>query len=239
MNRSSETHPSELDLIGHAHRPAGEPTSSGIDEHLRGCHQCEEKVRGYRALFDSMQSWSLDEAPQPWVAAATARIRELLRSGNEAEATSAAAAAREFADAAAQRATDTLADAARSMQQVVARLVLDSWAGAAMPGIRGVSTLQPRQLLYESPLGSVHLQIEPKPERQLEIFGQFLPVEGTLGPDPGRVALEVGSHSATRKMQPSGEFRFRSVPPGRAFIRIDLGAQVLELEPIQLNTDDD
>ncbi|MDM7915537.1 MAG: hypothetical protein QUU85_09785 [Candidatus Eisenbacteria bacterium] len=115
-------------------------------------------------------------------------------------------------------------------------LALDSRLAAALPGIRGTTALQPRQLLFESEAGNLHLRIEPEASKKLQIFGQFLPANVTPAePISGTVTLESDGRETTRKLTPHGEFQFRAVKPSEVRIKIGWNDLVLSLGPLDLS----
>ena len=229
-------HPTDTELVAfcEAETPAGAETSvssesAAVQQHLAECTACEDRVRSLRALFRASREWTLVDTPEQWIEVAVARVRELLADAPDAPRS----------DSLGERIREAARSFASDVQTVVAHLVLDSAQGAHLQGIRGGTALVPRQLMYESSLGTIHLQIEPKKPRQLEILGQFLPTAGTLGSDPDRVVLDDGTHRVSRKLPASGEFHFRSVRPGPVRLRFEMGNQVVELEPIQLGADEE
>ncbi len=114
-------------------------------------------------------------------------------------------------------------------------LALDSRATAGLPGIRGTTELQPRQLLFESPHGNVHLRIEDGSGRKVQILGQFLPASGGTGKLVANAHLEQDGRTITRKLSPHGEFQFRAVTPSEVRIRIEWNDLVLTLGPLDLS----
>lgn len=239
-------HLDDTDLIAlceadpNASGPADDAGLEDLRAHLLACPPCARRFSGLRELVRAAREWSLVEAPDSWVESAMARVRELLDDGTHAGAVT---PSNDPPKAGQANAGERIRRAARNfvdqVETVWARIVLDSASSAPLPGIRGGTTLLPRQLMYESTLGTIHLQIESKKPRHLEIVGQFLPVAGALGSDPERVVLEDGTHRVSRKLQASGEFHFRSVRPGPVRLRFEMGSKVVELEPLQLGTDDD
>lgn len=174
-----------------------------------------------RDMLDLLQTDAARMAPAEFVERALVRIRELE-----------AAHSQNGIDAFKQG-SRALFDRASSVHQkvreIVATLVLDSYEGAALPGIRGAARLQPRQLMYESPQGTVHLQVE-NDGAQVGILGQFLPAEGTLAGTT--VQLKAGQMASTIELGETGEFAFSSLPSDRVEIRIRTRDHLLTLAPI-------
>lgn len=178
-----------------------------------------QTLRVFRDMLDLLQANA--QAPGEIIERALVRIREL------------EAAARSEGAPAFRQSARALLDRAGAVHQkvreIVATLVLDSYEGTALPGIRGAARLQPRQLMYESPGGTVHLQLE-NDGAQVEILGQFLPSDGSL--TGGTVYFEAGQTSSAIELGETGEFAFSTLPSDRVEIRIRTGDQLLTLAPI-------
>jgi hypothetical protein len=115
-------------------------------------------------------------------------------------------------------------------------LVLDSWLGAALPGIRAETALQPRQILFESVEGSIHVQIDRKKARKFELTGQYIPFQGKIGTGT-RVILKGEGHRAERKLAGTGEFRFSSVNPGWLQLALESDDLRLTAGPFEIRED--
>jgi len=166
-------------------------------------------------LLDLLQTSAEEVAPPELVERALARVREL--------------EAVHPLEQGARVLRERAGSVRRKVREIVATLVLDSYAGAALPGIRGAARLQPRQLMYEAPQGTVHLQVESE-GGQIEILGQFLPTDGSL--EQTTVHLQAGDHSSTVELGETGEFAFSSVPSDRVEIEIRTKDHLLTLAPI-------
>ncbi|MCA9728641.1 MAG: hypothetical protein KC729_13210 [Candidatus Eisenbacteria bacterium] len=174
----------------------------------------------FRDLLDVLQTEARNMAPTAWVEHAMARVRalEAERVAHTAPGSTIPSTVRRLGAAARQ-----------AVREILATLVLDSYEGAALPGIRGATRLQPRQLLYECPEGTIHLQIESD-GIQMEILGQYLPTDGS--PAGAVVALRTDAKSTDFELGETGEFSFPAVPPGRVEIGIRTADSLLTLAPI-------
>lgn len=123
----------------------------------------------------------------------------------------------------------------RIADEIRAVLILDSHAGAALPGIRSATRLQPRQLLYESPLGSMHLQIEGDDRSgRVEVMGQFIPSDDQPQLPRGRAVLLIEDQALLAPLEETGEFRFAPVPAGTLELRLELGDHALSIAPLRV-----
>ena len=172
-------------------------------------------------ILEILQTDALEMAPAELIERALVRVREL------------EAAARSEGAPAFKQGTRALLDRAgvvhRKVREIVATLVLDSYEGATLPGIRGAARLQPRQLMYESPRGTIHLQVE-NDGAQVEILGQFRPSDGSV--TGTTVHFQAGQTASTFELGETGEFAFSSLPSDRVEIRIRTGDDLLTLAPI-------
>jgi len=181
-----------------------------------------EQLAQYRAVLDLLQSQDMAQAPDTWIDTAMATIRQLDGAATEKSGW-------------VERTKDAIAAGSGALEDVWATLVLDSYAGAALPGIRGNATMQPRQLMYESPYGTIHLQIESQPDGHSDVFGQFLPTDGLIETGT-EVSLLSGETSRPNEM---GEFRFAGVDPGDLYLRLAHGDILIQLEPIHLTSQEE
>jgi hypothetical protein len=159
----------------------------------------------------------LDEAPRPWMERASAWLNR------QEAARERGGVARAVAGAGRRAAT--------IWQEVRASLVLDT-AGVALQGIRGADA--PRQLLFEAPMGSVHIRISAISAQRVRILGQFLPKDPSVLEGPVRIILRGGPKEIARRLAPTGEFRFDSVPRTQAQFCLEWSNQRLTLSDVRL-----
>ncbi|MCB9466019.1 MAG: hypothetical protein H6682_20165 [Candidatus Eisenbacteria bacterium] len=170
-----------------------------------------------RSLLAQIQDVAEVATPRPWIDAAVARIMELERGLAPAPSLL-------------ERAKDALRDAVRIIE---AQLVGDTFAGAAMQGIRGSAAFQPRQLHFSSELGDVHLQID-RSERGHSVMGQFVPLHLDLldAEIEARATTERGTTST--HLDPGAQFHFTDVEDGEIRIELDMGKDSLRLVPFRI-----
>jgi hypothetical protein len=205
--------------------------SSGSDPAIRahlalGCGPCDEKVAVYREVLRSLGAPALLSAPEAWVQEALRQIELRAPQKEKAAGTLQALAA----------SVQRIRDAVREVQL---GLVLDSQLGAALPGIRSAGTLAPRQLLFESGQGSLHLQVLDGDRGKVDLLGQFVPVEPPAGKEKIPVVLRREGAETQRFLTAAGSFRFAGIPAGTIEIRVTVGGTSLATGPILLRPDPD
>jgi hypothetical protein len=121
---------------------------------------------------------------------------------------------------------------ARFIEEIRASLVLESPAGAALQGVRGSATANARQLLYESPAGSILLLVEPAEAGSTKVQGQFLPAAGSAPVVGSRAVIEAGGRETAVLLSSTGEFRFEGVPPGTIRLSLENGVSRVVLDPL-------
>ena len=117
------------------------------------------------------------------------------------------------------------------LQQWLAVLLFDSWAGGPVAaGMRALPS-EVRQLIFSAPDCDVDLRVSPSPEGY-ELSGQL------LGPSiTGSVELrsaEPGSMRRRAALDASGEFRVTDLSSGRYLISVRMGSGEVELPPIDI-----
>ncbi|MEZ4647195.1 MAG: hypothetical protein R3E97_00170 [Candidatus Eisenbacteria bacterium] len=170
-----------------------------------------------RVLLARIQDVAEVEAPRPWIDAAVARIVELERSLAPTPGLL-------------ERAKDALRDAVRIIE---AQLVGDTFAGAALQGIRGSAALQPRQLHFSSELGDVHLQID-RGERGHSVMGQFVPLRADLLDAEIEARATTDGGTTSTSLDPGAQFHFTDVEDGEIRIELDMGKDSLRLVPFRI-----
>lgn len=200
----SKQHPSDeqlLSLCGISDVQTGHPDQQEARAHVdAGCRQCGARVEAYAAILRAMRAPGLAEVPAPMIEAALERIRE--QGGATAPGSLLSAVSREVAER-----------IRRVGQEIRMGLALDTGFGAALAGIRSVGSMTPRQLLYESPLGTLHLQIMDRGDGKADILGQFL-FEGAPAERPAEMDLESAGKTVRARLSPTGEFRFEGIARG-------------------------
>lgn len=225
-------HLSDEQILALGGRKEEATVSPALAAHAADCPVCRRRREELRSLAEALRAPALALAPETWVRAAREWIQEQ-------EAT-ARKMARPGLAASVRRGLQTArGQADRIVHEVQAILALDSFAGTALQGIRGSATLQPRQLLYESSLGNLHLQIDSEGTRTFSLLGQLIPSDGVVHPSEARVVLEQNQEETTRRMQASGEFRFRGIGPGRFRLRLEWSGHRLIIDWLELPAGDD
>jgi hypothetical protein len=102
-----------------------------------------------------------------------------------------------------------------------------------MQGIRGSAVSEHRQLMFESPLGSLHLQVETG-SGSYTVIGQLVPSDPADRLRGGVVRVEVQRGSPRGRLSETGEFRIEGVPGGTVRIRIAWVGRELVSDPIDL-----
>jgi hypothetical protein len=218
-------HASDEDLMRLSLAAAGkaldEVPAADVRAHLdTGCPRCRRRLEQVSILIAAMAEPPLREVPAALLARAAAWLET-----------------QESAHAAAPKAarTGTMArNIARAWEEVRATLVFDSAPGALLAGIRGEAATGERQLLYESPSGSVHLRIESGTGGVTALRGQFLPADQTAGFADARVLLSETEHEQTCRLSPTGEFYFDRVREGELRLTLEWASQRVVLDPLAL-----
>jgi hypothetical protein len=133
---------------------------------------------------------------------------------------------------------DAIGRAGEVAREIEMQLVADSHLGATLAGIRSETALQPRQMLFESEEGSVHLRISRTKPRRFGLTGQFIPHQGSIGAK-ARVLLECEGKASRRTLGATGEFRFASLKPGPVRLAFEWDDLFLTAGPLELPEDPD
>jgi len=231
-----ENHPTENELVLLCLAASAQPASPETRSHIKaGCPQCDERVNELRAVLATLAAPALSEVPGVMFQAALDWVSEQERAfahDAPADVVHAAARRRPATSGVTGAALDAVEAAARFLDKIRAVLVLDSHAGMVLQGVRGSATANARQLLYESPAGSIHLLVEPAGVESLTVQGQFLPADGSSPANGARVVMEMGDRETSVLLSSTGEFRFDGVPPGTIRLSLESGALRVVLDPL-------
>jgi hypothetical protein len=212
MNR----HPSDEELLLYC-ESAERPAAEQIRRHLETeCDRCSERIATMREILAGFHVPPLAPAPEAYVRLALEKIAELQR--KEARATGG---------------DGVIEKVRRILEETRLGLALDTAVGAAMQGIRGSATSELRQLLFESPHGTLLLQVEAGPGA-FSFIGQLAPSGPAEGMESGVVLIEGEAESFRGRLSKEGEFRVGGVPAGTVRVRIEWGDRALVTDPIDL-----
>lgn len=245
-----QNHPTEDELVRLCLARGDEPGAPAARAHLEaGCPECSERVRELRVVLASLAAPALHEVPEAMFDRALAWVTEQERASGPAWAPAQDSAAGRTAvfsgtvhptaaEPVSRRGVrDVLQDAAdgatRILAEIRASLVLDSPAGAALQGVRGSAMANVRQLLYESPAGSILLLVEPAGDGPTNVQGQFLPAEASMPVTGARAVIDVDGRTTAVPLSSTGEFRFEGVPPGTIRLCLETGASRVVLDPLE------
>ena len=211
------SHLSEDELIAQA---MGEGSSKA--QRISDCARCSSAVNEVSRVLASLRAEALRPAPDAWIAAALDRVRAMESTYETPSVLSEVK----------RHVREVQAQVRKVLQEIEAALVLDSHAGALLPGIRGNSTLAPRQLMFESSQGQVLLQVDTQGKKH-DVRGQFLPSNGVI--DSNALArLVIDGRETTVSISADGEFFFPQIRSGQATLRIELAEQVITLPTMTL-----
>jgi hypothetical protein len=220
-------HPDDEALLAYCVEERTEEAVSSVSAHLeKGCARCIGRVEAYRAILARLQFPALEDVPEEWLQMATKRIREL-----EEKSAPIGERVRRSIDSSVRK-------AAKKLDEIRMGLAFDSALATATPGIRGVRSLEGRQLLFESELGKLHLEIRKVSSGKVELSGQFLPADGSEV-HGARALLERGERVTRRKVSGTGEFAFPSITTGKVTIRLVWQEKHLVAESIDLSPGSD
>ncbi len=169
-----------------------------------------------RELLELLQSAEMVEVPSHWIDNALTRIRGLEQ---------AAAGQSGWLD----RAKERIREAARIIE---ANLTVDTFSGQVLQGIRGAGALGPRQLLFESELGDIHLQVDSQAAGH-SVMGQFVP-RTQIDLESASVRVATSDKEVTAPLDNDAQFHIPDVSHGEVSIYMDLGTDSIRLTPFQL-----
>ncbi len=245
-------HPTEEELVRLCCAREDDPEAPETRAHIQsGCPECSARLRGLKAVIASLTAPALREVPEAMVRKALAWIAEQspsqvsgaasaepARFGQSAVPEAAPSETSPIAPRSVSRrdpaAVRAIGEAAgRILQEIRATLVLDSLAGAVLPGIRGSTAASPRQLLHECSAGSILILVEPVGIGLVRVRGQWLPVDGARSGFDDRAIVEVGGHESVTTVTDSGEFCFESVLTGVMRLTLETGTARIVLDPFE------
>ncbi|MEZ4732238.1 MAG: hypothetical protein R3E79_34410 [Caldilineaceae bacterium] len=121
-------------------------------------------------------------------------------------------------------------------QRLVAALTFDSYLQPGLAGARGVEQPHTRQLIYNSAVADIALNLSQGVDHTLTILGQILPI-GTITPESCAVQVLQGERAVGLVLADDlGEFAFTGLPTGEYQLMVtgdqfDLTIPQLSLEP--------
>lgn len=203
---------------------AGQKQDTSSVAHVEdgGCATCRARTEELRTVLMALRTGELEAAPEAWMESALARIRKEEASWNSRPS---------LANQVRRLVETTQRHLGQAFEEIQAALVVDSHAGALLPGIRASMALQPRQLLFVVADAQIHLALEPKGKR-FEIAGQFLPLDGESC--EGQVVLVQGGKELRTELLPTGEFSFPAIPSGEIHVHIEWAGKLIRLAPLAL-----
>ncbi|MFN8546537.1 MAG: hypothetical protein U0527_00825 [Candidatus Eisenbacteria bacterium] len=218
-----QSHPTHDEILGLCQAQiVGAAPKPEVVTHVERCDRCQSDSREISTVLQALRSPTLIDVPDAWYATA---LRTLERLEAEHRPASLADRVKSGIGQARERVRQFI-------QEVEAGLVLDSHAGALMPGIRGNATAAPRQLLFESPLGQILLQVDTTGKRH-DVRGQFLPASGEIG-DDALATLTLDGKTFETKISATGEFLLTQLPSGLARLRVEAAGCAITLAPMHL-----
>lgn len=180
----------------------------------QACGLCRDRLEATRAVYLAFQAPALASPPAAWRERA---LETLLAEGAQASTKSVLAKTMK-----------------KAIEEVRAALMLDTHAGALLPGIRGAMTAGARQILFEASTVRVHLRIDEATPGRYLVDGQVVPEVGFEGLESGRATLRCGKKTLRAPLSTRGEFTFKDTPPGPASLRIEWGSRSLIVETFTL-----
>lgn len=121
-------------------------------------------------------------------------------------------------------------------QRLVAVLTFDNYLQPGLAGARGVEQPRTRQLIYNSAIADIALNLSQGADNTLTILGQILPT-GAIAPETCAVQVLQGTRAMGIVLADDlGEFSFTGLPPGEYQLTVtgdqfDLTLTPLTLEP--------
>lgn len=80
MNRESDRHYTEEELLLHVIRELPDTVASQLEEHLAGCRECSGVLGGFQEVLRSVESWQVPEVPpERWERARALLLDEFRR----------------------------------------------------------------------------------------------------------------------------------------------------------------
>lgn len=208
-----QKHPCDAELIRASLEDSNEPVGEATRAHLEaGCDRCRRRLSELHSVIAALAAPPLEEVPAAWTERAAAWL-----------------AAQTAAKQPARRLKQVLED-------VRAVLVLDTLPGALLEGIRGTVSAGGRRMLYDSPVGSLHLQIDASSVERVAVLGQFLPSETDSEPVRGRAIMIGTEKSETCPLSENGEFHFAGLSMDAINLQIIWGNRRILVDPIDMSS---
>ncbi len=201
-------------------------------EHLSGCFSCQDLVESARKMIGALRYQAVGPSPD--------RAESLVRSLPTANVTDLAADitwALAEADrlsgvvSAGQTLRQRLTDALRRFEAV---LKADSSTNLAV-AVRGSSESANRVLVYETPLHSLSMAVEPSADPSApgtDVTGQLVPQEGGEIPADSRLWLELeDGEEREAELDSFGQFEFADLPTAPVRMTVILGEDLIDVGP--------
>lgn len=172
-----------------------------------------------RTVLRALRAPRIVDPPQEWVDQGLDRLSS---EGSSPDSATSSLARR------ARRIGSAAGDALR---RIHGKLVLDTFAGAALQGVRGAAT-GGRQMLILYPKAKLYLRITQAPNGLAMITGQYVTADRL--PPRGSVTLQTADGVRDGDLESTGEFRFERVPRGEVSVTLRDGSDVLVSDPIRI-----
>lgn len=217
-----------------------DPSDQEARLHLdAGCPACQARMRQYETVVSALMAPRHQELPPEILDKARAWIAQQEAAGRSPHGDAARGshgAPRTGAPSLLDPRTGIRAageKAAGKIREIGASLVLDTLAGAVLPGVRG--TLEPsnRHLLFESEAGNVHVLLDTVRHDDRKLQGQFVPLAEEELSSGGVAELRIEGRALRVDLSASGEFHFSGLPRGSLEIILEAGGHRIRLERIQ------
>lgn len=187
-------HPEIEEIIAYAGEQFSEIDRDPLEQHMRSCTECTERVEEYRRLDHLLKQDASFEPPADLVSWAVNLFQPLVRP-----------------------------EARPGMvRRLVAALVYDTFEQPALGGVRSLAVAPARQLLFRAGEIDVDLRIESAGRKdQLRMIGQVLGRSAFLADAPVRLESH-GVVRYRSRTNPVGEFSFEDVAKDTYNLTVDL-----------------
>jgi len=202
-------HPSDTEIVRAALAQASDAAAQATRDHLEaGCERCRQRLAQLSAVIAALGAPALADVPPEMWAKASAYLAARAALGKTGRRIK------------------------QALEKVRAVLVLDTAPGTLLAGIRGPADTRGRRLLYESPAGDLHLEIEPLAGGRIAIQGQFLPASPDPDPASGRAVLAHAPRAGVCPLSSAGEFHFDNQAAGEIRLQIEWGGRRIVIDPV-------
>lgn len=201
-------------------------------EHLSGCFFCQDLVESARNMIGALRYQAIGPAPDR-VLSLVESLRTADISDLAADIAWAQAEADRLSGVVSTRRTlrEQLTDALRRFEAV---LKADSSTNLAV-AVRGSTESGNRVLVYETPLHSLSMAVEPSADPSTpgtEVTGQLVPQEGGEIPADARLWLELeGGEEREAELDAFGQFEFVDLPAAPVRMTVILGEDLIDVGP--------